>query len=247
MNSLVPTPKNLVPYKPSREIQIFLDKLAIEGSAHGNLTDKIESLNSVTNRLRDTCCSIYGHSSVGKERIADAETLAAELAPYGPQLAAVSRPASFQEVRICVAALMACWPTANRDDAFGQILLSDIAENNPSIGAVNTMCRHLRHNQKFLPAISECLEILDRVEDRIQHAVRLIRDLPKRIADAKAAIPKLEEREKNKLEARQRAIDQLVECWRHGVEPSPMPSRSIVEDAKAVVRAAKLAAIAESS
>jgi hypothetical protein len=101
---------------------------------------------------------------------------------------------------------------------------------------LSAMCRHLRRTTRFLPAISECLEVLERVEWRINKFSRLLSEMPKRIAAAKEAVVECEQRENNKLEARQKAIDELIESWRHGADPSPMPHQSIVEEAKCTMR-----------
>jgi hypothetical protein len=192
---------DIVPFKPSQEVQNLFAKFAAEeylGSGGNDFADKIVSLDSRCYQLRDT-----DHSTLLRKRIEEAEKLIAELAPYRQQIIAACQPATVKEIRLCVGTLVACFPTHNRDDAFGQILAAKIAAANPSIGGVDATCCHLiRTQKKGLPFISEVLDVLEQVEGRLgKFAGLFLRDMPKAIEQAKAQLPQLEQREAEKRQA----------------------------------------------
>ncbi|MBL8570954.1 MAG: hypothetical protein JNK84_17935 [Phreatobacter sp.] len=96
-----------------------------------------------------------------------------------PQMA---RPATAQEIRQHLAALLGCYPAGKTDPkVFARMLTMDVSDEQPSIGALTMACRQLRRESEFMPMISEVLAALRAASVRVGIAARALDEMPKMI------------------------------------------------------------------
>lgn len=96
-------------------------------------------------------------------------------------LAPALRPASEQEIAAFLAQLLKAFPNAGKEEAsaFGRLLLEDVIDQKPSMGAMEAGCRQVRQTSKFLPSISEVLEAVREAEAVLQASLTRASELPK--------------------------------------------------------------------
>lgn|SRR5262249_16538483 len=78
------------------------------------------------------------------------------------EIGAANRTATDSELGRELMALVAAFPNSKADASFSAILISYVAEKRPSIGALTLMRRHFILNSKFMPSVSEVLEVLEK-------------------------------------------------------------------------------------
>jgi hypothetical protein len=111
----------------------------------------------------------------------------------------VQRP----EIAMMVAKLVGSFPTSNIPDpkVFVRVLIEDVMACNPSFLVLDSACRKLRTEQKFMPSIAEvvaAIEIQDRTWSKRFFALSGIeyryKELVKLIAESEIAVAAAEER-----------------------------------------------------
>jgi hypothetical protein len=105
------------------------------------------------------------------------------------QLAALERPATKREIAERLALLLKSFPNAGTADAevYGGCLLQDVADTQPSIGDIEETCRQIRRVSKFLPTISEILEVLAEAKYQRVLVARHAQPTPKSISKTRPA------------------------------------------------------------
>lgn len=94
-------------------------------------------------------------------------------------LPSMTRPATELEIREHMAALVGCFPAAKNDARiFARMLIGEVYDDQPSIGALAMACRQLRREQTFMPAIKEVLDALKAQEGRLRTATMAVEKLP---------------------------------------------------------------------
>lgn len=73
-----------------------------------------------------------------------------------------TQKAAERDLRLALANLLTAFPNVPRTDLqpYGAMLVQDVAQQQPSLCALKTACRHLRRTKTFLPTISEVLAVL---------------------------------------------------------------------------------------
>jgi hypothetical protein len=103
-------------------------------------------------------------------------------------------PATHDDVAFQLAALVAAYPNSRADELFGRLIVSDVGASEPSVGALDAGCRHLRRTLKFPPAISEVCQAVESAADMFKRAIRHLDEMPRLISDARKMIAEAEEK-----------------------------------------------------
>ena len=109
-------------------------------------------------------------------------------------IAAAERPASESELGRELAMLIAAFPNSKADVGFSAVLIRYAADMRPSIGAVMLTRRHFICSAKFLPAISEVREIIEKKTRFIVACKKCVDGMPGHLAWLKSK--EAEERER---------------------------------------------------
>lgn|SRR5262245_38125327 len=88
------------------------------------------------------------------------------------------RPISPTELATELAMVVAAFPNGKANEDFVAILINSVAVMRPSVGAVMLARRHLIFTAKFLPAISEVREAIEKATDKIALFEREVRAAP---------------------------------------------------------------------
>jgi hypothetical protein len=115
--------------------------------------------------------------------------------------AAVER-ASHDDLACHLAALVAAYPNGRVGRYFGDLLVADVGALEPSRGAIEAACHHLRRGSKFLPAISEICEAVASAEWTFEAASRKWHELPALIETVKQRQAERAEHERSQAELR---------------------------------------------
>lgn len=91
------------------------------------------------------------------------------------------------DVKREIGLLIAAFPNAARADlaAFGRLACEDVWALHPSRIALETACRQLRRTAKFVPTISEILEVIARVQANYSAGLNLLKWQPEKLEEAK--------------------------------------------------------------
>jgi hypothetical protein len=116
------------------------------------------------------------------------------------KIEAAKRPINPSELATELAMVVAAFPNGKANEDFVAILINSVAVMRPSIGAVMLARRHLIFSAKFLPAISEVREAIEKATDKIAYFEREVRWVPRRLesmkkSEAQRLIWEREERE----------------------------------------------------
>jgi hypothetical protein len=117
--------------------------------------------------------------------------------------------ATHDDVALHLASVVAAFPNSRADEYFGKLLVADVGALEPSRGAIEAACRHLRRRDcKFLPAISEVCKAVEDAEWMFRTASEMLEVLPSRVAAAKKklAVRADEYRRGLEIEARRRSL-----------------------------------------
>jgi hypothetical protein len=99
---------------------------------------------------------------LNSDSIEEVERGMKDLLAIAPVIEAANRPASESELGCELAMLIAAFPHSKADVGFSAVLIRYVADMRPSIGAVVLMRRHFICSAKFLPAISEVREVIEK-------------------------------------------------------------------------------------
>jgi hypothetical protein len=187
----------------------------------------------------NTNCRAYSIPDAGRS-IRDAQRWLDEneIEDLRSRIAKATRAATREEIVQHVGMLVACYPS-NRDPLYGRMLCEDIGAAEPSIGALEAACRHLRRTLKFAPAISEVLEELKKAAERLS-AANVLDRFTEELREAKAELKRIIE--KHRESRRQSLISdcmyklahgEALEYWEHSSDGTPVPlySQDIVDEA----------------
>jgi hypothetical protein len=130
------------------------------------------------------------------------------------KIEAAKRPINPTELATELAMVVAAFPNSKANEDFVAILINSVAVMRPSIGAVMLARRHLIFSAKFLPAISEVREAIEKATDKIAYLEREVRWVPRHLesmkkSEAQRLIWEREEREQK--ERRERELKQAIE------------------------------------
>jgi hypothetical protein len=120
-------------------------------------------------------------------RIEHAEAVLRRVEPIATLARKTMEPASDRMLQAHLAALVGAFPNAPKADIelYGRALAMDVADAKPSGLALVRTCRRLRRTCRFVPTISEVLEVLEEEELRAKVQTAGLRYLPKVIEDAR--------------------------------------------------------------
>lgn len=119
-----------------------------------------------------------------------------EVEKFRPRFEALVAPATKRDLANHLGVLVKSFPNAGRDNAeiYGRMLLEDVGAQQPSVGAVEAACRHLRRTSTFLPTIAEVLNALGESKKQIGHHYHfLTKGLPYRRESALKEVEKRKE------------------------------------------------------
>jgi hypothetical protein len=184
-----------------------------EPAAPERLEREIDAFDKVNRQLWDVVINECGEYRTAPA-IAKAELLAEDgtLERLKMRTAEATRPATRDEIATHVAALIACYP-GNRDPLYGRMLCEDVGAAQPSIGALEAACRHLRRTVKFAPAIAEMVEALTEAEKRLKNAAYWIEHLPDQLTKARELLER----------RRERTPEEIEEARGRRITPTPPP------------------------
>jgi hypothetical protein len=102
------------------------------------------------------------------------------LDPFVAQLVALSEPATLEDISDHVALTIASFPNAKpaNPEVFGRMLVEEVQESRPSIGALEAACRFVRRIHRFCPTIAEVVKALALTEDHLQGKIRTVQQRP---------------------------------------------------------------------
>lgn len=117
-------------------------------------------------------------------------------ASAGAAVVQASRLATEKEIGGALLVLVQGFPSADKDrvTAFGRLLVEDVVELGPSIGALAAGTAHLRKTSKFLLSIAEVLDAIKAAEDPLRAAPVRVDELKKRRDELAAQIAEAERR-----------------------------------------------------
>jgi hypothetical protein len=135
---------------------------------------------TIVRELRDCPCSDI------PKVLERAQTL--DVAAVKATAVMLRQPATDHELETQLAVLAGSFPTAPKInlEIFGRALIEEIADANPSRGALIRACRQLRRTSKFLPTICEVLEAIEKAELHLMCFQADIQRLPEMIEHKKA-------------------------------------------------------------
>lgn len=160
-------------------------------SGNGSAISKVMATTEEISRL--TLMVLEAERSGLSAQKAAAEAVRPLLASCGAieqTLCQTLRQATEQEIGAYLALLLKAYPNMGKEDAsaFGRLLLEDVIDLKPSIGAMEAGCRTVRQTCKFLPAISEVLEAVRKTDMSLRGSIEKLRLLPEFTAKLDAQI-----------------------------------------------------------
>jgi hypothetical protein len=98
----------------------------------------------------------------------------------GPTLETLKKPATKLEIAKHLAILVQSFPNVGKNNAevFGRMLVEDTAAQQPTVGGLESACRHIRRTNRFIPAIAEFLTALAEAEASQRQIIKAIFTLP---------------------------------------------------------------------
>lgn len=197
--------------------------------------------------------ALYEISSAFFSASQDEQKLSAVLDRVGPlagdypkelkrEIAKALEPATIDEIRKHIVLLLDSNPRAQRlTESFGDLVESDVGALQPSRGAIEAACRHLRTTPrpefKPVPDIPEIVDTVKAKQMRLERACELIDAMPAKIAEAQK---QLGECQRIRAEQRQRVKSEIRGDLLRGYEPREFHTkyyRSLVDEVRAEIKA----------
>jgi hypothetical protein len=139
----------------------------------------------VTTKLAGFEAVSHGRQSVMKSAADIAAILATADASRGA-LVEAAKPAPKEIIGARLAQLLKAFPGAGKEDlaAFGRMLVEDVIDLHPSIGAMEAGCREVRQTWtpqfgRTIPAIAEVLAAIKKADWKIKTAIEHLDELPR--------------------------------------------------------------------
>ena len=141
----------------------------------------MQTLPTLWGRLRNGL--VTGRRSL-EAAVAEAESIDSALVD---EVRSMGQVASGAELKTFLRMLVSAWPNASQNDlaGYGLQLSQDVEDQRPSRYALRESSRCLRRTSRFLPSISEVLDVIAMADKKMAAVLKTLDQIPVALAQAK--------------------------------------------------------------